>query len=97
MHFFTDFTKLKLRNMKVTAYSFDSLTECRPSNSLHLHSRKTVVACEKVRQPGSRRVYDGNSRGHVKNDVEARVNCNIRGETVVTCRVYIGGGRGDTR
>ena len=55
------------------------------------------MACEKVRQPGSRRVYDGNSRGHVKNDVEARVNCNIRGETVVTCRVYIRGGRGDTR
>lgn len=43
---------------------------------------------EKVRQPGSRRVYDGNSRGHVKNGAEARVNRNIRGETVVTCRVY---------
>lgn len=52
------------------------------------HGRKTIVTGEKVRQPGSRRVYDGNSRGHVKNGAEVRVNRNIRGETVVTCRVY---------
>jgi len=43
---------------------------------------------EKVRQLGSRRIHDGNSRGHVKNGVKARVNRNIRSETVVTCRVY---------
>lgn len=69
------------------------------------HGRKTIVTGEKVRQPGSRRVYDGNSRGHVKNGAEVRVNRNIRGETVVTCRVYTrslgtgrrGGREGDER
>lgn len=60
---------------------------------LQSRPKNVIVTGEKVRQPGSRRVYDGNSRGHVKNGAEARVNRNIRGETVVTC-IYVEFGDG---